>query len=308
MTGAVRIRCPATSANLGPGFDALGVALDRYNQFEVALADGFAVEASGPGADRIREDPADNLVVRSYQAARAELGLPPAEGLRVRIQVGVPPSRGLGSSATAAVAGVLAANALHGGGDGLSRQRLLALAVACEGHPDNVVPCLLGGLCVAASGRTGAPVALRSELEDPPGLVIAVPRELELSTQAMRARLPASVPFAHATANVGRAALLLLALQQGDRAALAAALEDRLHEPYRTPLIPGYGQAVDAALRAGALGVVVSGSGPTLLAFTPRQDQRRAVAEAMASAWAEAGVPTDAEPVGIEPVGARVER
>ncbi len=305
MLSAVRVRCPATSANLGPGFDALGVALARANVFEVALSgEGVAVEVRGPGAERIREAPADNLVVRAFQATRQALGLPPARGLQVRVEVGVPPSRGLGSSATAAVAGVLAAEALSG--QALPPARRLALATAAEGHPDNVVPCLLGGLCVAVADPEG-PTALRIPLADPPGLVAAIPHALELSTAAMRQVLPGQVPFADAVANVGRAALLVAALQQGDRTALAAALHDRLHQPYRGAQIPGFAAVQAAARGAGALGVVISGSGPTLLAFTAGAAGREAVAGAMEEAWRAAGVDATAAAIEVDEQGATVE-
>lgn len=310
MSGAaVRVRCPATSANLGPGFDALGLALGRANLFEVSPhEEGFTLDASGEGAERLQGAPADNVLVRAFQAARAALGLPPARGLRVRALVGVPPSRGLGSSATAAAAGALAASALatREGVAPLSPAGLLDVAAAAEGHPDNVAPCLLGGLCVAVSTPAGT-LARRAPLDDPPGLVLAIPRELELSTAAMRLALPASVPFADAVANVGRTALLLTALATGDRAALAAALEDRLHQPYRGARIPGFEAVRAAAREAGALGTVISGSGPTLLAFTAGDDERDAVARAMEEAWRTAGVEAHAEPAEVDRSGARVE-
>jgi homoserine kinase len=299
----IRILAPATTANLGPGFDALGLALDLHNAFEVAEADEFQLTAEGTGAGDVPSDPAHNLFVRAVQATREELGLAPLSGLRLRAEVTVPPSRGLGSSATATVAGVLAAHAL------LGREVDPALAVRVatrlEGHPDNVVPCLLGGLCVCARAADGQVVYGRALLPDPPQLVLLVPGDLELSTQAMREVLPAEVPFAHAVDNVGRVGLLVLALVQGRRDLLRVALNDNLHQPFRGPLIPGFEATRSAACEAGALGLVISGSGPTLLALTPPEVSEQ-VALAAVAAWAAAGVEARALTLAIDARGARL--
>lgn len=298
----VQIQAPATSANLGPGFDALGLALELYNTFRVAPAQGFAFSATGPGADLLPSDPAEHLTVRAYQAARAELGLAPVSGLEVHVEIAVPPSRGLGSSATASVAGILAAEA-HAG-RALDPDARLALATRLEGHPDNVAPCLLGGLCVAVGSEAG-PRALRLELPAPPALIVSIPHSVELSTADMRAALPAEVPFGDAVFGVGRAALLIGALTSNHPELLPEALDDRLHQPYRGPKIPGFERARAAARAAGAYGLVISGSGPTLLAVAP-DSAAAAVVAALREAAEATGEPATVEPLALAQAGATV--
>ena len=297
---SVQIRCPATSANLGPGYDALGLALTLYNDFRVFEAEDFQLSAEGPGAEGVPNTPSQHKLVLAFQAAREALGLPPVTGLGVHAQVGVPPSRGLGSSATATVAGVLAAEALSEGS--LSEQQRVELAVELEGHPDNALPCLLGGLCAAtrAKGRT---FYQRGVPPSPPALVVGIPRDFELSTELMRAILPREVSFADATQNVGRTALLVFALLQGGREALEVALDDRLHQPYRGGRIPGFAAVREAALKAGAYGLVISGSGPSLLAMGP-QEASGHIERALRQTWAEAGIEADARALEVDVRGA----
>lgn len=224
-------------------------------------------------------------------------------GLKVRIELAATPCGGLGSSATGTVAGVLAANAQAA--RPLDARGVIELATRLEGHPDNVVPCLLGGLCVAVVDDEEGVVWLRQEPRDPPAVVIALPDALELSTPAMRAILPSTVPFADAVFNLGRAALTTLALAGGHHDALRAALQDRLHQPFRGSLIPGFDAVRAAARGAGAFGTVISGSGPTLLSFAP-PSAAAAVSDAITAAWAEAGVPAATSWVWISGTGARV--
>lgn len=314
---AVRVVCPATTANLGPGFDALGLALALHNAFTVRVeaAPGLRVTGRGHGAERVPRDPAVNRVALGFLAGARALGrvAPPeagdpwaALGLAVDMDLAVPPGRGLGSSATASVAGVLAALTLGGLPEAEARARTLELAVALEGHPDNAAPCLLGGLVVAARGEDGRLAVARRAPRDPPAFVVAIPRRLELDTGAMRAVLPAQVARADAVANLGRAALLALALADGEHDLLPAALADRLHEPWRGPRIPGWQAARAAGAAAGAYGVVVSGSGPTLLALCPPA-RAEAVAVALATALGEAGVDADVREVPVDLAGAHVE-
>ncbi len=307
------IVCPATSANLGPGFDALGLALGLHNTFVVApRADGFVVRArgaEGTGAERLGERPAEGLVVRGFQAARAALGLAPAAGLEVDVDVQVPAGRGLGSSATAVVAGVLAASALSGrdGGPTLSRDQVIEVAVAIEGHPDNVVPCVLGGVCAAL--RQGERVVhARVAPARLPAAVVAIPLDREKSTEALRRVLPGEVPFADAVDTVGRLSLLLFALLGDAPDLLPHALLDRLHQPYRGPTIPAFEQARAAGRAAGAYGVVISGSGPTLLALAPDRPRAEAAGEAILHEWARASVRAVARVVDVDLEGARVLR
>lgn len=309
---AVTIECPATSANLGPGFDALGLALRLHNRFRVAARpEGFVVRArggEGSGAERLGERPAESLVVRGFQAARAALGLPPAGGLELEVDVEVPAGRGLGSSATAVVAGVLAASALsqRDGGPGLSPERVIDVAVSVEGHADNVVPCLLGGVCAALREPGGRVIHARLAPARLPVAVAVIPLDREKSTEAMRRALPAQVPFTDAVDTLGRLSLLLFALLGDAPRLLPHALLDRLHQPYRGPAIPAFEQARAAGRAAGAYGVVISGSGPTLLALAPDRARGEAAGQAILDEWTRAGVRAVARVVEVDVEGSRV--
>jgi homoserine kinase len=275
MTGSlpvgarVRVRVPATSANIGPGFDALGLALGLYDEVEATVVpSGLTVEVAGEGATSVPRD-GNHLVVRSFRATLEVLGadLP---GLVLRSVNRIPHGRGLGSSAAAIVAGIVAARALAPEGDKLlDEAATLRLASELEGHPDNVAACLLGGLVVAWTDQAGAR-GVRLE-PAPVETVVFVPGEA-LSTKVARGLLPPTVPHADAAANAGRAALLVAALTGAagddvDVDVLLAATEDRLHQPYRAPAMAA-SAALVAELRASGIPAVVSGAGPTVLAFT----------------------------------------
>lgn len=281
MVRRVRVSVPASTANLGPGFDAVGLALDLFNVVEVEVGgDDLRVEIVGEASDLARED---NLVLRAMEHGFAAAGsaLPP---LRVRLTNRIPVGCGLGSSAAAIVAGLMAANALLG--DPWSPDRLLALATELEGHPDNVAPALWGGLvvsCCTGDGVRWVRLEAPSELQ----AVLVIP-ELRVPTREARRVLPGAVPFQDAVFNVGRVALLVAALSCRQYHVLREAMRDRLHQPYRAPLVPGFEEALVAAERAGALGVALSGAGPGLLAFTVGDG--RPVAEAVQAALARHGV------------------
>ena len=262
---ALVVRVPATAANLGPGFDALALALDLWNEVSVDLEARPAVEVAGEGAGELPED-ASNLVFRSmaYLAREAGGSLPP---MALRCTNRIPLERGLGSSAAAVVAGLVAADRLLA--TGLHEDRLLEVAVDIEGHPDNVAGCLRGGLVVAYLSTSG----WRAErLEPHPVLrpVLLVPEHERLVTADARRVLPRQVPLADAAFNAGRAALAVVALTERPEL-LPAALEDRLHQPRRLPLVPA-ARAVFEDLRQDGIPVCVAGAGPSLLAFeTDRQ-------------------------------------
>ena len=261
MTGSVRVTVPATSANLGPGFDALGLALELHDVVEAELTDGgFEVQVNGVGAGEVPLD-GDHLVVRTMRAAFTSLGVEVA-GLRVSCTNTIPQGRGLGSSAAAIVAGVLAARALVGAPD--DAEAALALAADLEGHPDNVAPCLLGGLTIAWSS-SGKAMAVALDVHRDVRPVVCVPAE-SLSTEAARGLLPASVPHAAAARNAGRAALLVEALTRRPDLLLDAT-EDELHQPYRAPAMPETLTLVKD-LRERGVAAVVSGAGPSVLALT----------------------------------------
>jgi homoserine kinase len=265
VEGAVRVSVPATSANLGPGFDSLGLALELRDELTAeALSDGLEVTVEGEGADTLALDET-HLVVRSVWAGFAAMGVAPP-GLKLHCRNVIPHARGLGSSSAAIVGGLGIARALvEGGAARLPDPELVALAADLEGHPDNVAPATLGGFVVC--GREAdqwyavpAPVDERVK-----AVVFVAPHAL--ATEVARGLLPSSVPHADAAANAGRAALLVAALG-GAPEHLLAATHDYLHQDYRRPAMPESLELVDT-LRADGVPAVVSGAGPTVLAFAP---------------------------------------
>jgi homoserine kinase len=257
---AVRVRVPATSANLGPAFDCAGLALSCWDDVDVAVTDGgLEVTVSGAGAGELPTDES-HLVVQAFRAACAELGWTPP-GLRLTARNGIPQGRGMGSSAAAVTAGVLAAWALCPDVPGVDDAAVLRLCSALEGHPDNVAPCLLGGATLSWTTATGAR-AERLTVDPRVAPVLFVPSET-LSTHVARGLLPAVVPHADAAHAAGRAALLVHALTR-DPALLFEGTEDRLHQAQRAPAMPE-SAALLARLRADGHAAVVSGAGPCVL-------------------------------------------
>ena len=265
----VRVRVPATSANLGPGFDALGLALALYDDVVVRVAEeGLYVDVAGEGADSVPRT-RRHLVVRALHAGFDTLGGQP-RGLEVVCANRIPHSRGLGSSAAAIVAGLVAARALVlGGEETLDDAALLGLAAELEGHPDNVAACLLGGLTLAWTPEGGSATAVRLPVSATLRPVVFVPASTA-STARARKLLPESVPHADAARNASRAALLVHALA-ADPGLLLAGTEDRLHQPYRAAAQQRTAGLV-AALRADGVPAVVSGAGPSVLAFAGPAD------------------------------------
>jgi homoserine kinase len=262
--GRVRVSAPATSANLGPGFDAVGLALGLRDEVvaQVCREDGVRVTVVGEGAGDLPSD-GTHLVARCLLATLDRLGAT-ADGISLTCRNAIPQARGLGSSSAAIVAGILAGRALVAdGAERLPDADVLRLASEIEGHPDNVAPCLLGGLTVAWLDGDGARAA---RLSPDPSLrpVLLVPEGRGL-TEVARAALPSSVPHRDAAFNAGRAALLVPALT-GHPELLLAATEDRLHQPYRAAGMPETAALVDE-LRAAGIPAVVSGAGPSVLAF-----------------------------------------
>jgi len=289
---SIEIRVPATSGNVGPGFDCLGVALTLYNSFRFTLADEVLISAEGVGAERIAKN-RHNLAYQSFERCWQYLQQPPMP-VAIHINTQVPPSRGLGSSATAIAGGVYAANALAG--SPLSPKELVAIATQIEGHPDNVAPALLGG-CRLIAGQEICEVVWHDSL----AVVVVIP-EFELSTAKARQVLPAQISMADAIFNCAHLGLLTQALATGNGAWLREALQDKLHQPYRTPLIPAYLSVRTAALQAGAYGLVISGAGPTLLAIAPKE-LTTTVGEAMQNAWQVQGINCQWQSLGIDRQG-----
>ncbi|MFE9189371.1 homoserine kinase [Micromonospora sp. NPDC007208] len=262
--GPVRVRVPATSANLGPGFDALGLALGLYDDVAAEVGSGdVRVTVTGQGAGELPDDDR-HLVVRAMRAAFDVLGAHP-DGLSVECVNRIPQARGLGSSSAAIVAGVLLARALVVDGEHrLDDAGALRLAAEIEGHPDNVAPCLLGGFTVAWSEPGGAR-AVSLPVADAVRPTVFVPAERGLTATA-RAALPATVPHGDAALTAGRAALLVHALTTAPTLLLPATV-DRLHQDYRAAGMPGT-SALVSALRGAGVAAVVSGAGPTVLALS----------------------------------------
>ena len=299
----VHVRVPASTANLGPGFDALGMALGLYNEIEVELtAGGLALTVEGEGAEKLQSLGGRNLVARSVTETLQRLGVR-VNGVRIRMLNCIPLSRGLGSSSAAAIGGVAAAAALAGGT--LPPEEMLDLALPFEGHPDNITPALLGGLTVSTlvDGRVRC-----VKLPVPEGLkAIAVIPNFRLSTAKARKALPPTVPWADAVFNVGRVALFLAAMQAERLDLLCEAARDRLHQPYRALLVPGMEEVLKEGERAGALACFLSGAGPTLLALTTEDGSE--IGNRMVACWKErANVVARVELLPIDREGLQIDR
>ncbi|MET0967231.1 MAG: homoserine kinase [Nakamurella sp.] len=263
---AVTVRVPATSANLGPGFDSFGLALGRYDEATAALQpDGLLVEVTGVGAGEVPLTH-EHLVVRAIARAFNDGGreLP---GLRLSCTNCIPHGGGLGSSASAIVAGLLLGRELLAGvgGDRLTDQRILELGTELEGHPDNVAPALLGGFTLAFMDANGAPAAVRRDVH-PDIRVIVFSAHQASATSHTRGLLPATVPHSDASANAAAAGLLVHAITV-DPAYLLPATRDRLHQDYRAPAMPESARLVEQ-LRAAEIAAVISGAGPSVIALT----------------------------------------
>ena len=293
VEGPVGVSVPATSANLGPGFDSLGLALGLRDELEAEVLGpgaGLVVEVEGAGAEDVPRDES-HLVVRSMRRAFELLGGQPA-GLRLSCRNVVPHARGLGSSSAAIVAGVVLARALVAGGELLvDDDALLRLAAEIEGHPDNVAPALLGGFTISGQEH-GAFYAVSAPVDPRIGAVVLVP-PTPVSTEVARGLLPATVPHADAAADAGRAALLVAALG-GRPEHLLLATRDYLHQDYRRPAMPESADLV-AALRADGVPAVISGAGPTVLALVDGPDgaTTRAVLARTPEGWWSSYLPVD---------------
>jgi homoserine kinase len=270
------VRVPATSANLGPGYDAMAAAVSLYLDLEVEESGEFSLDPGGLDVATGRS----NLIVRAFESLHS------ADGISFRLRSEIPLSRGLGSSASAIVAGLFAADHLFE--LALSREEMLVRATELEGHPDNVAAAIYGGFVVCGSDADGAPVASRF---DPPGgleAIAVIPPE-KVSTRLAREAIPAEIPLTDAIANVSSAAQLVLGLQSADLDLVARGLGDRLHQPRRRHLYPRSMEIVDSATELGALGATISGAGPTVLVWTTWQDAGK-VAKALeerCAGWAE---------------------
>lgn len=298
----VKISVPATTANLGVGFDCLGAALTMANEFQFTVVDTkkkLKITVEGKEADKVGTDE-NNLIYQSFVKLYQHIGQTPPN-IELTIKLGVPLSRGLGSSATAIIGGLLGANYLAG--NPLSQEEVREIAIAIEGHPDNVVPALLGN-CQLSVGSTGnwqvSPIPWHQDIIP----VVAIP-DFELSTAAARSVLPSEYSRSDAIFNISRMGLLIRALETNNGQWLTTALADKLHQPYRQQLIIGYEQLQKAAISAGAYGMVISGAGPTLLALTDLNHVEQVV-QSMSTTWMEMGIKAEVRSLALDPVGAKV--
>ena len=295
----ISVRVPATSANLGPGYDAVGLALSLGMRIGLDRARHPEIEVSGTGEDLLPRGPEHP----AYRAARfvADVVGEPDVHFRLVQENDIPPTRGLGGSAAALVGGAVAANELFGGQ--IAAPDLLNIVCELDGHPDNAAPALLGGLVIGTLTPTGIS-AVRLEPKDL-AAAVAVP-DFAVSTTAARRALPELVPHRDAVFNVGRSGLLLGALATGEYGLLRVAMQDKLHQPYRAHLVPGLEGAIEAALAHGAHGACLSGSGPTVLAFTSRE-LAPSVAAAMKKTFEAGGTTARSWALEVDLMGARVE-
>jgi len=292
------IKIPCSTSNLGPGFDTLGLALNRYLTITACMSSTIRVTVEGNGADHIATDPS-NLVFVAMQHTAHKLGIT-IPLIHLHLNNGIPAYGGLGGSGAAIAGGVYLANSLLRGG--FSVDEMLNIAVEIEGHPDNVSAALFGGLTVNCfdANRT---VHCRSVKIEHNLSVIACSPHFQVQTKQARKILPKNVPLHDAVANIENASSLVAALMCGDVEALRYVTADRLHEQYRATLIPGYDAVKSAALNAGALSFNISGAGPTVFAFAVDNEER--IAEAMTAAFASHGQTATAEIMHIENSGIR---
>ncbi|QHT62050.1 homoserine kinase [Paenibacillus lycopersici] len=275
LNSQVLVKVPASTANLGPGFDTLGMALSLYAWIEMEAADGeTAIELYGDGLEGIPTDKT-NLIYKVAQLVFEEAGVQIPE-LRIAMYSDIPLTRGLGSSASAIVGALVAANALAG--SPLSEDKLFQMASALEGHPDNVGASLFGGIVVSAWDGVRAEkvrIAPHRNLE----VLVAIP-SFQLSTEKARHALPSKLEMKDAVYNVASSSLLVAAFASGQLELIPFAMRDKLHQPYRAPLVPGMSEILEQATSRGALGAALSGAGPTLLTLVDRGSSRKAELEA----------------------------
>lgn len=285
----IKIRIPATTANLGPGFDCLGLALKLYLNLEIEeIEKGFVIEYQGEGAEKFSaKKKEDTLIWKSINLVlkRTRKNIY-KKGLKIKAFNQIPITRGLGSSASAIVGGVVGAAKLYN--IDLTNQEMLELALSLEGHMDNIVPALIGRLTLAY--KTGKEEIKWTRIKTPLDLriVLAIP-EFTLNTGEMRKVLPQKVALPEAIFNLSRAALLVNALQNSDWKVLAEAMEDRLHQPYRTPFIPGIEDMFLKIKETGLAGIALSGSGPSVVSLT-KVGSEELISKTMKDAFLNAGI------------------
>ncbi|NLW55752.1 MAG: homoserine kinase [Firmicutes bacterium] len=297
----VTVMAPATSANLGPGFDFLGLALELYNFVHFTPANEWTVTAEGYGAEQL-VGRKDLLVCQAIERVYAESGHP-FRGGKVHLENRIPEVGGLGSSASAIVGGLVAANSYLG--EPFSKEQLLVLATEIEGHPDNVAPAIFGGLVgVLPESATGRHTVLEIPFPEELHVVLGIP-QLRVATKEARQLLPAQVTMEEAIFNLAHTGVLVGACFSNRTELLRLAMRDKLHQDRRSVLIPGFHSVLAEAYRQGAMGVALSGSGPTIIAFCPSERQQ-AVGEGMVAAFAAHNLKAQWLSVAVNREGYRV--
>ena len=283
----IKIQVPATTANLGPGFDCLGLALKLYLNMEIEeIEEGLVIEYQGEGAEKFSSKK-DTLIGKSAELVLKKTGQDKSKkGLKIKAFNQIPVTRGLGSSASAIIGGIVGAAKFYN--INLTNQEILELALSLEGHMDNIVPALIGGLTLAY--KTGQEEIKWVRIKTPRDLrvVVAIP-DFTLSTGEMRRALPQKVALPEAVFNLSRSALLINALQNSDWDVLAEAMEDRLHQPYRAPFIPGIGDIFSQIKKTGLAGVALSGSGPSVVSLT-KVGSEEEISKIMKDTFLKAGI------------------
>ncbi|MFN8576145.1 MAG: homoserine kinase [Candidatus Sericytochromatia bacterium] len=295
----VKIQVPATTANIGSGFDILGACLNLYNYIDIEISDLYNLSYSGKEYKSSLSPDKDNLFYTSLERVYKEFGVKVPE-FNINIEVNIPLSRGVGSSSSAIVSGVYSANYFLG--NKLSNSEMLRICNDIEGHPDNVAPCLLGGVIISMSEYNKV-YTQKIKPKNNYKFIVVVP-EFELSTKEARKVLPEKISFSDSIFNSSHLAFLIMSLINGDDELLKISLNDRLHEQYRGKLIKGFDDIKKIAVENGAIGSVLSGAGPTILAIANKNEEN--IAKEMQKKWLSFGVNSTYKILDIDKEGCRL--
>lgn len=283
----IKIRVPATTANLGSGFDCFGLALKKYLFLEIEEAkEDLMIQSRGEGAAQF-EKGENNLIWKAFMLVLKKYGKGrDVKGIRIKTLNQIPVTRGLGSSASAIIGGIIAASRLYN--LKLSNEEILKIALSLEGHMDNIVPALMGGFTLAYSTENKPVKWLKIKFPNDLRVVVAIP-DFHLSTEKMRSVLPDKLPLSDAIFNLSRSALLVKSLQESRWELLAEAMEDKIHQPYRATYIPGLQEMFSQVKNTGYAGIALSGSGPTVISLTKRGTEN-IISQIMGDAFLKAGI------------------
>ena len=283
----IKIRVPATTANLGCGFDCFGLALKKYLFLEIEeVKEDLMIQSRGEGAAQF-EKGENNLIWKAFMLVLKKYGKGrDVKGIRIKTLNQIPVTRGLGSSASAIIGGIIAASRLYN--LKLSNEEILKTALSLEGHMDNIVPALMGGFTLAYSTENKPVKWLKIKFPNDLRVVVAIP-DFHLSTEKMRSVLPDKLPLSDAIFNLSRSALLVKSLQESRWELLAEAMEDKIHQPYRATYIPGLQEMFSQVKNTGYAGIALSGSGPTVISLTKRGTEN-IISQIMGDAFLKAGI------------------